>query len=67
MLYLAAEPQRRYRVLERFYTLREPLITRFYAGRLTAFDGFRILAGVPPVPVGAAIKALMDTKAGRSK
>jgi lycopene beta-cyclase len=67
MLYLAAEPGRHYRVLERFYRLREPLIRRFYAARLTAFDGFRILAGVPPVPVGAAIKALMDTQAGRSK
>ena len=67
MLYLAAQPQRRYRVLERFYTLPEPLIARFYAARLTARDGFRILAGVPPVPIGAAVKALMQTRAGRSK
>jgi lycopene beta-cyclase len=66
MLYLAAEPHRRYRVLERFYTLPERLIARFYAARLTALDGFRILAGVPPVPIGAAIKALMETNAGRS-
>lgn len=66
MLYLAARPQRRYRVLERFYTLPEPLIARFYAARLTARDGFRILAGVPPVPIGAAVKAVMQTKAGRS-
>jgi len=66
MLYLAAEPHRRYWVLERFYRLPEPLIARFYAARLTPRDGIRILAGVPPVPVGAAIKALLQTKAGRS-
>lgn len=58
MLFGAAEPQRRYRMLERFYTLPEPLIERFYAGRSTLTDRFRILAGRPPVPVGAAIASL---------
>ncbi len=33
MLYRAAEPGQRYRVLERFYRLPGPLIERFYAGR----------------------------------
>jgi len=66
MLYLAAQPERRFRVLQRFYTLPESLIERFYAARLTPRDGVRILAGMPPVPVGAAVRALMQTKAGRS-
>jgi lycopene beta-cyclase len=59
MLFRAAEPDQRYRVLERFYRLPEPLIGRFYAGRSTLADKARILAGKPPVPVGRAIKAML--------
>jgi len=58
MLFGAAEPQQRYRMLERFYRLPEPLIERFYAGRSTPADRLRILAGKPPVPIGAAIASL---------
>lgn len=58
MLFGAAEPQRRYRMLERFYTLPEPLIERFYAGRSKLSDRLRILAGRPPVRIGAAIASL---------
>lgn len=58
MLFLAAQPQERYRVLERFYRLPEPLIERFYAGRSTFADKARILAGRPPVPIGRALAAL---------
>lgn len=58
MLFGAAEPQRRYRMLERFYTLPEPLIERFYAGRSTLADRLRILAGRPPVGIGAALASL---------
>jgi hypothetical protein len=36
MLFGAGEPQHRFRMLERFYRLPEPLIERFYAGRTTA-------------------------------
>jgi lycopene beta-cyclase len=67
MLFLAAVPELRYRVLERFYTLPEPLIERFYAGRVTAADRVRILVGKPPVPLGGAFRALLQTRAGRSK
>lgn len=63
MLFRAAEPRRRYRVLEHFYRLPEPLIARFYAGRLTAFDKLRILSGRPPVPVGRAMTALRERRA----
>lgn len=58
MLFAAAEPGERYRVLERFYRLDRRLIERFYAGRLTTFDKARILVGKPPVPIGKAIGVL---------
>jgi lycopene beta-cyclase len=62
MLFRAAEPRHRYRVLEHFYRLPEPVIARFYAGQLTAFDKLRILSGRPPVPVGRALKAMRSTR-----
>ncbi|MCJ2179764.1 lycopene beta-cyclase CrtY [Novosphingobium album (ex Hu et al. 2023)] len=58
MLFGAARPEARWRVLERFYGLPEPLIERFYAGRSTMTDKLRILAGRPPVPVSAAVASL---------
>ncbi|MET1110034.1 MAG: lycopene beta-cyclase CrtY [Allosphingosinicella sp.] len=63
MLFRAAEPRQRYRVLEHFYRLPEPLIARFYAGRLTALDKLRILSGRPPVPVGRAMTAMRERRA----
>ncbi len=62
MLFLAAAPAERWRVMARFYRLPAPLIQRFYAGRPTIADKLRILVGKPPVPVGAALRAL---RAGR--
>jgi len=59
MLFRAAEPAERYRVLERFYRLDARLIGRFYAGQSTVNDKARILAGKPPVPVGRAVRAMM--------
>ena len=58
MLFIAASPAERVRVLERFYTLPQPLIERFYGARLTTSDKARILIGRPPVPVGRALLAL---------
>ena len=58
MLFSAALPPERYRILQRFYRLPEGLIERFYGGRTTTADAFRILAGRPPVPIGAAIASL---------
>jgi len=58
MLFRAALPGERYRVLERFYSLPEALIARFYAARLTRFDKLRILTGRPPVPVVAALRCI---------
>jgi lycopene beta-cyclase len=58
MLFRAARPGERYRVLERFYGLPEALICRFYAAGLTPLDKLRILAGKPPVPIGAALRCI---------
>ena len=58
MLFGAAAPEMRYKVLERFYRLDPDLIERFYAGRTTMRDKARILTGRPPVPLGAALRAL---------
>jgi lycopene beta-cyclase len=60
MLLRAADPPQRYRVLERFYRLPEPLIERFYAGRSTFGDRLRILAGKPPVALTRAFAAMME-------
>ncbi len=55
-LFFAADPDKRAGVMERFYTLPEPLIERFYACRLTPWDKARILIGRPPVPVSRALQ-----------
>jgi lycopene beta-cyclase len=58
MLFRAAEPAERYRILERFYRLDAGLISRFYAGQSSIYDRARVLAGKPPVPIGRAIAAI---------
>jgi lycopene beta-cyclase len=58
MLFRAADPGERWRVLARFYRLPEPLVHRFYAGRLTFLDRARILSGRPPVPVLRAARSV---------
>ena len=60
MLFRAAEPEKRYKVLERFYGLNEGLVERFYRNRLTKKDKLRILAGKPPVPVTKALYNLSE-------
>lgn len=66
MLFRAAEPGERWKVLRRFYGLSEALVRRFYAGRSTALDKIRILAGRPPVPIGRAMKQLRETGQGHA-
>ena len=58
MLFRAADPGERYRVLEHFYRLPQPTIARFYAARLGTLDKLRILSGRPPVPLGRALAAM---------
>lgn len=65
MMFRAAKPDQRYRVLQRFYRLPEPLIQRFYAGHLTLSDRARILMGRPPVPLGPALQVIFPNMKGR--
>ena len=58
MLFRAAAPEERYRVLQRHYRLDADLVQRFYAAESTAADKLRILAGRPPVPVRHAVRAI---------
>lgn len=62
MLFRAAEPGERYRVLERFYGLDAGLIGRFYAGHSSMLDKVRLVAGKPPVPVGKAVAAIREKR-----
>lgn len=58
MLFDAALPEQRYRVLERFYRLSPALIRRFYAAQSTRGDKARVLVGRPPVPFWRAVRAV---------
>lgn len=62
MLFDAAAPEQRYKVLQRFYRLSQPLIERFYAGRTDFGDRARILVGKPPVPISKAIGCVDEAR-----
>lgn len=62
MLFRAAHPDERYRVLERFYTFSEDLIANFYRLTLGPFERARVLMGRPPVPVVAAVRAIAQAR-----
>lgn len=59
MLFLAAAPKARVDVLQRFYTLPQPLIERFYGARLTAADYARLMTGKPPIPITDALRSIV--------
>lgn len=61
MLFRAANDHRRRAIFEHFYRLPPDLIDRFYGARSTVRDKLRILSGRPPVPIRAAMRALIDT------
>lgn len=61
MLFLAAAPADRYRVLQHFYRLPESVIGHFYAGRLTLRDTSRVLTGTPPVPIRHALRYVLPS------
>ncbi len=58
MLFLAANPSDRYKILEKLYRLPDGIVARFYADQLSNWDCFRILFGKPPVPLRKAIECL---------
>ena len=66
MLFRAALPAERWRVMQRFYGLPAPLIVRFYAARLHLMDKARILTGKPPVPFGAGVRAAFSSAPGQA-
>jgi lycopene beta-cyclase len=55
LLFLAARPAERCRVMERFHRLPEATIARFYGDRLTPLDRVRLLVGKPPIPIVRAL------------
>ena len=59
MLFLAARPEARERVMSHFYRLPDRLVSRFYGERLTVLDKLRIVSGKPPVPISTAVRALL--------
>jgi lycopene beta-cyclase len=59
MLFRAAFPHERRRILEHFYRLDADLVCRFYAGQSSLFDKMRILTGKPPIPIPRAIRGIM--------
>ncbi len=60
LLFRAAAPEARARVLEQFYRRAPDLIARFYAGELTTLDRLRVLAGRPPVSVRLALAHMRE-------
>ncbi len=62
MLFRAAAPEKRYKVLERFYKMPEDLVARFYRNRLSKKDKLRILIGKPPVPISKALANVSESK-----
>jgi lycopene beta-cyclase len=60
MLFRAADPSRRWVPLQRFHTLPDGLVSRFYAGFPTFGDKVRILVGKPPVPFFRALRCIDD-------
>ena len=67
LLFLAGEPQDRHLVLERFHKLPQPLIERFYAGRLPRAYKLRILMGKPPVPLLKAVRVVPERAAMQAR
>ena len=63
MLFRAAKPRERYRVLQRFYRLPQTLIERFYAGSIRSSDKLRLLIGKPPVQIHKALRCVSERQA----
>ncbi len=63
MMFDAADPDERYKVMQHFYRSQRKLIERFYAGQSTLGDKGRILAGKPPVSISRAMKAMVPNAA----
>jgi lycopene beta-cyclase len=60
LLFKAAHPDERYKMLEFFYRHRPELISRFYSAEMTGLDKIKFFMGRPPVSISAAIRTLVD-------
>ncbi|MGF1650020.1 MAG: lycopene beta-cyclase CrtY [Hyphomicrobiaceae bacterium] len=63
MIFVAARPDSRRQIFERFYKLATPMIGRFYAGRFLARDKVRMMTGRPPVALTRALAAFLPSSA----
>lgn len=54
-IFRAALPDQRYRMLQHFYRLPEPLVKDFYAGKFGWYHKLRLFTGRPPVSIKRAI------------
>ena len=64
MMFRAAEPGRRWRVMQQFYRRDARLIARFYAMDLKIWDYLRLVTGVPPVPLGRGLMTFFKPNGG---
>lgn len=60
-LFLAARPEKRFLIMQRFYSLGQPLIERFYRAGSTNADKARILIGRPPVSIFRVLANIGET------
>jgi lycopene beta-cyclase len=66
LLFVAAQSEERYKVLEKFYQLPEELIQRFYSGGLSFSDHIKILSGKPPVHIRQLMRCVFEPRSGIS-
>lgn len=66
MLFIGADPDERRRVMQRFYTLDDGLIARFFAGQSLPRDKARIVIGKPPISVSRALACIPASSAYRA-
>lgn len=64
MLFRGGPPQERYRMLQHFYRLPEPIIERFYASKLSPLDSLRVVLGKPPVKISRALPCFWEGSVG---
>ena len=60
MLFRGCEPERRWKLMQRFYGLGEGLIERFYSGRMLTRDKLRVVSGKPPIPIHRGLRCMPE-------
>jgi lycopene beta-cyclase len=56
------KPERRYKLLQRFYRLPEGTVARFYSARFGPLDYLRFFGGKPPIPTTKALSIFPNHK-----